>query len=231
MKNEMLLEGPSIETNDNPKKLIFMLHGYGDNAENFIQVAESLRKDEWKANYYALNAPLSIPGSSSQGVYDGFQWFNIYPNGIYIADAGPAEIILIHEEIKNAVKKIEKKINLTKNKYNLKYSDCFLMGFSQGGIMTFEFGDYFKKTLGGLAILSGRILPKNIIKNKYLLKTPLFLSHGDQDEILDKKYYYNSCELLEKNKFIFEKHLITGDQHTISLKAIELLQEFIKKNI
>ena len=83
MKNEMLLEGPSIETNDNPKKLIFMLHGYGDNAENFIQVAESLRKDEWKANYYALNAPLSIPGFSSQGVYDGFQWFNIYPNIIY----------------------------------------------------------------------------------------------------------------------------------------------------
>ena len=32
-----ILHGPSFSQYDNPKKLIFMLHGYGDNADNFIQ--------------------------------------------------------------------------------------------------------------------------------------------------------------------------------------------------
>ena len=31
-----ILEGPTFSTHKKPKKLIIMLHGYGDNAENFI---------------------------------------------------------------------------------------------------------------------------------------------------------------------------------------------------
>ena len=33
-----ILEGPTFSTQKKPKKLINMLHGYGDNAENFINL-------------------------------------------------------------------------------------------------------------------------------------------------------------------------------------------------
>ncbi len=36
------LEGPSFLPNKKPKKLIFLFHGYGDNAENFIHLSENL---------------------------------------------------------------------------------------------------------------------------------------------------------------------------------------------
>ena len=36
------LEGTSYIINKNPKKIIIFLHGYGDNAENFISIAENL---------------------------------------------------------------------------------------------------------------------------------------------------------------------------------------------
>ena len=36
------LDGRSIVFNKKPKKLIFLLHGYGDNADNFIPLAELL---------------------------------------------------------------------------------------------------------------------------------------------------------------------------------------------
>ena len=39
MNNIDILKGTSFFPNSNPKKLIFLLHGYGDNAENFIHVA------------------------------------------------------------------------------------------------------------------------------------------------------------------------------------------------
>ena len=51
---ENILLGPSISKHDNPKKLMVMLHGYGDNAANFIHLAEPLDQDEWGMHYVCL---------------------------------------------------------------------------------------------------------------------------------------------------------------------------------
>ena len=64
-----ILKGPSFSKHDNPRKLIFMLHGYGDNAANFIHLANPIDKEEWQAQYVALNAPSVINGNSM-----GYQW-------------------------------------------------------------------------------------------------------------------------------------------------------------
>ncbi|MDC0194727.1 dienelactone hydrolase family protein [Alphaproteobacteria bacterium] len=226
MITKNILSGPSFLPYEKPKKLIFMLHGYGDSAENFIQIASPLEKKEWKANYVALNAPSSIPNYSV-----GRQWFDLYPNGIYIAEAGSEEIAIIQNEVLHVVNLIENTINQIKNAYNLSFQDCFLMGFSQGGMMTFECGRNFSNRLGGLAILSGRIMSEDLTINKSLYKTPLFISHGDQDEVLPIKVFYDSCSYLKEHNLDHEQHLLAGDTHTISPEAIKLLQKFIKKNL
>ena len=98
----------------NPKKLIFMLHGYGDNAANFMNLAHPIDQEEWQAAYIALNAPGVISGN-----YMGYQWFDLYPNGVYIADAGPKEFDQINKEVNvenirgnidTRIKKLEEKI-------------------------------------------------------------------------------------------------------------------------
>ena len=40
-----ILKGPSLTKHQNPKKLMIMLHGYGDNATNFIQIANLIDQD------------------------------------------------------------------------------------------------------------------------------------------------------------------------------------------
>ena len=87
-----ILNGPSISKHDKPKKIIFMLHGYGDNAANFLHLANPIDQDEWKALYVTMNAPNYITGNLM-----GYQWFDLYPNGIYISEAGTREF----EQIKN----------------------------------------------------------------------------------------------------------------------------------
>ena len=229
MNKTEILSGPSFSPNSNPKKLIFLLHGYGDNADNFIHIASALHNSEWQANYFALNAPAIIPNYPM-----GRQWFDIYPNGIYISDASSKEINAIRSEVLIAVRLIENTIKRIKEKYRLSFSDCFVMGFSQGGIMTFELGNYLKVKFAGLAIISGRIMEKrdeNDIINSNFLHTPLFISHGDKDDVLPIKNFYKSCNFLKKNKFNFEDHLLIGDNHTISPKVIALLHKFIKKNL
>jgi len=226
MNSNEILNGQSFLQHENPQKLIFMLHGYGDSAENFIHVANSFDHLDFRANYFALNAPLVIPNYPL-----GRQWFDLYPNGIYIADAGFKEIKIIQSEILRVNQMLKNTINKIINKYKLSYKDCFLLGFSQGGIMTFEFGNYSSNSLGGLAILSGRIMTEDIVTNKSLIKTPIFISHGDSDDVLPIKVYEQACNFLKKNKLLYESYKLKGDTHMISPNAINLLQKFIKKNL
>ena len=225
MNSSKTLSGPSFLPHKKPKKLIFMLHGYGDSGDNFIHLSKTLNIQEWKANFIALNAPTFIPTFPS-----GRQWFNLYPNGIYISDAGEKEIAIIKKEISESLVLLKNTIDNIKNTYKLSYTDCFLLGFSQGGMMTFEFGNYINKSLAGLAILSGRIISNEIIRKKALSKTPIFISHGDKDDVLPIKFFDISCNYLKTNNLRFESHILDGDGHTISFKAINLLQKFIKKN-
>ena len=226
MENSEILNGPSFCPTEKPKKLIFLLHGYGDNGDNFVHIAGNFNHEKLNAHYIALNAPNLIANYPT-----GREWFNLYPNNIYISDSGPEEIKIIRSEIRISTKKIFNTINIIKNKYKLKFSDCFVVGFSQGGMMTFEFGNFSEKQLGGLAILSGKIMTNEPPTNLKFLKTPLFISHGDNDDVLNIDNFYSSCNYLKENNFLFEKHLLEGDTHTISPKAINLLQKFIKKNL
>ena len=85
-----LLKGPSLSKHDNPSKLMVMLHGYGDNAANFMHLAQPIDQDDWGMHYLSLNAPSIIQGNMM-----GYQWFDLYPGGVYISQAGP-KLSLIH---------------------------------------------------------------------------------------------------------------------------------------
>ena len=219
-----ILNGPSFSRHDNPKKLIFMLHGYGDNAANFMHLAHPVDQEEWQAAYIALNAPGVISGN-----FMGYQWFDLYPNGVYIAEAGPKEFEQINKEVIDSVKRIIKTIDQYCDSLKLVYEDCFLIGFSQGGMMTFEVGKFLQNKLAGLGILSGRIMSHKPIHNETLLQTPIFISHGEKDEVLPIKNYYIATKYLKTNKSNFESHVLANDGHNISPETINLLQKFIKK--
>ena len=218
-----ILTGPSFTRHDNPKKLIFMLHGYGDNAANFMHLARPIDEEEWQATYVALNAPGTITGN-----FMGYQWFDLYPNGIYIAEAGPKEFEKINNEVNVSVRKIVNTIDQYCESLKLSYEDCLLMGFSQGGMMTFEVGNFLQKKLAGLGIISGRIMTYQPIENDTLLQTPIFISHGELDEVIPIKNYHLATEFLKTNKCKFETHVLTKDGHNISPETITLFKNFIK---
>ena len=221
-----LLQGPSISKHDKPSKLMVMLHGYGDNAANFMHLAHPIDQDDWGMHYISLNAPSIIPGNMM-----GYQWFDLYPGGVYIADAGPKEYELVNQEIELSVLKLKETIKFYLEQLNLKTSDCFLVGFSQGGIITFEYARRMDTKLGGIAIISGRIINKSEKINTFLHETPIFISHGRKDDVLPISNFDNSIEYLKSNNYKFESYLIEEDTHTISTNTISLLQKFIKKNI
>ncbi len=221
-----LLKGPSISKHDKPSKLMVMLHGYGDNAANFMHLAQPIDQDEWGMHYISLNAPTIMKGNIM-----GYQWFDLYPGGVYISDASPKEYEIVNQEIELAVQKLKETINFYLEQLQLNTNDCFVMGFSQGGIITFELARRMVKRLAGIGILSGRIIEKNEKPNSVLQKTPIFISHGSKDDIIPSHKFEQSIIYLKKNNYEFESHLMNGDTHTISPNTINLFQKFIKKNI
>ena len=221
-----LLKGPSISKHDKPSKLMIMLHGYGDNAANFMHLAQPIDLDSWGMHYVSLNAPSIIPGNMM-----GYQWFDLYPGGVYISDASAKEYELVNKEIELSVLKLKDTINFYLAKLNLTMNDCFVMGFSQGGIITFELARRMNNKLAGIGILSGRIIEKNEKSNPYLKKTPIFISHGSEDDVIPSFKFEKSLTYLKSNDYLFESHLMDGDTHTISPNTINLFQKFIKKNI
>ena len=221
-----LLKGPSLSKHDNPSKLMVMLHGYGDNAANFMHLAQPIDQDDWGMHYLSLNAPSIIQGNMM-----GYQWFDLYPGGVYISQAGPKEYELVNHEIELSVLKLSETINFYLEQLKLKTTDCFLIGFSQGGIITFEYARRMATRLGGIAIISGRIIKKNEKSNISLQETPIFISHGSEDDVLPISNFNESIQYLRNNNYKFESHLLEGDTHTISPNTINLFQKFIKKNI
>ena len=221
-----ILKGPSITKHQNPKKLMIMLHGYGDNATNFIQIANLIDQDDWEMKYVALNAPDTI-----QDYPMGYEWFQLYLNGTHISNASAKEYDVVKNKISKNIEKIYNSISLLLENSNLNMSDCFVKGFSQGGIIAFELGKILQKHLAGLAIISSRIISKEHEPNNAFLKTPIFISHGGQDAVLPVSNYNESIEVLKNFNYNYENHLIEKDEHTMSQETITLLQNFIKKNI
>jgi phospholipase/carboxylesterase len=221
-----ILKGPSITKHQNPKKLMIMLHGYGDNATNFIQIANLIDQDDWGMKYVALNAPDTI-----QDYPMGYEWFQLYLNGTHISNASAKEYDVVKNKISKNIEKIYNSISLLLENSNLNMSDCFVMGFSQGGMMAFELGKILQKHLAGLAIISSRIISKEHEPNNAFLKTPIFISHGGRDAVLPISNYNESIEVLKNYNYNYENYLIEKDEHTMSQETITLFQNFIKKNI
>ena len=77
------------------------------------------------------------------------------------------------------------------------------MGFSQGGIITFEYARRMDTKLAGIAILSGRIIKKSEKTNTFLKQTPIFISHGSEDDVLPISNFNESIEFLKNNNYKF----------------------------
>ena len=221
-----LLKGPSLSKHDKPTKLMVMLHGYGDNAANFMHLAQPLDLDHWGMHYISLNAPSTIPGNIM-----GYQWFDLYPGGVYISDATAKEYEVVNKEIELSVLKLKNTINFYLEQLKLSTNDCFVMGFSQGGIINFELARRMDSNFAGIGILSARIIEKDEKTNPFLQKTPIFISHGSKDDVIPSFKFEKSITYLKNKNYEFESHLLKDDTHTISINTISLFQKFIEKNI
>ena len=190
------------------KKLMIILHGRGDSSRGFTFLPPYLNIDEM--NYLLLDAPYYY--------YGGYSWYDLPPNqleGIVQSSATLADILdALFEEEFNA-------------------DESFLFGFSQGSLLTFEFGARYEKVLAGYIAVSGYIFDTNNLleeMNPNVNSSNWLCTHGTYDDVLPFNTSKEQVESLQNAGFEIDFKSYPKD-HTVVEDELRMIAEWIKNKL
>ena len=180
MSNLHYLLRQSKTSIENPPLLV-LLHGYGSNEDDLFSFAQEL-PDTFLI--VSLQAPHAI-GSGS------FAWYSINfddKNGKF-SDL---------KQAKESIDQIAIFIDEIKIKYNTKTNQTFVLGFSQGAILSYSLSLFYPNKVQHVIALSGYIdtelIPATISKE---IKTDYYCSHGSVDQVLPVEWARKSKPFLD----------------------------------
>jgi len=184
---------------------MIILHGRGDSSAGFAWLPPYLDLDDM--NYLLLDAPYDYFGGRS--------WYDLPPNQL----EGIAYSSSILTDILDGL--FEEEFNA---------EESFLFGFSQGSLLTFEFGARYEKKLAGYLAISGYIYnPKLLLKemNPALKDANWLCTHGTHDDVLPFSTSKAQVETLQKSGFNIEFKSYPK-VHTIAEDELGMIKEWIK---
>jgi phospholipase/carboxylesterase len=144
------------------RQLVVVLHGLGDSTEGFLWIQEAFAIDS--LDYLLVNAPTPY--------YTGFSWYDLPPNQA----AG----------ISNS-RKLLHEVFIQIEHLGYPPERTFLFGFSQGCLMTLEFGARYPRRLAGYVGISGYSTdPEALLRemNPEVNRGDWLITHGLDDEVL-----------------------------------------------
>ncbi len=211
---EYLIRHPKIDLKNPP--LLVMLHGYGSNEQDLFPFANEL-PDELLI--VSARAPLNMD-------YNSYAWYSIHFNN----DSSNFSDI---PEAKDALLIIENFIEGVKEKYKVNPNNTFLLGFSQGTILSTAFALNNPDKVQHVVALSGyintQLLRENFEKNNFN-DLDFFVSHGTVDQVIPVDWARKTPDFLNnlsiKNTY-HEYHV----GHGVAPQNFYDLNTWIKKRI
>jgi phospholipase/carboxylesterase len=171
MKNktlEYLIREPKKAIKNPP--LIVLLHGYGSNETDLFSFAEEL-PDEFLI--ISPRAPLSLG-------YGSYAWYSIGFN-----EDGPNYSDIA--EAKSALQQIDTFLQEIITEYEVDKNRIFLLGFSQGTILSTAYALNHPEKIQYVVALSGYVneeLLQNKVANNSYTNLDFFVSHGTVDQVI-----------------------------------------------
>jgi phospholipase/carboxylesterase len=149
--------------------LLLLLHGYGANEEDLFSLAPYL--DE-RFMIVSARAPIMLQPMS-------YAWFNL--------GFTPQGIVVDPEEVEIARRTIHKFLGEVIDAYECDPNAIYLMGFSQGAMVSLSVALTYPGSAAGVVAMSGRVLPQalQLIADKDTLAgLPIFVAHGLRDMLI-----------------------------------------------
>jgi phospholipase/carboxylesterase len=157
---------------------LFLMHGMGSNEQNMLSLAHGLED-----SFFIF----SIRGHLTQG--QGFAYFTIQGFG------------KPHREVfDDAISRLATFIDYASMNEEIDQEQLFLMGFSQGAIVSMTLALTLGNKIKGIVALSGYIPP--FVKEEYMInpgeQLSMFISHGEYDQILPYEWGKENLDYFTK---------------------------------
>ena len=205
-----MLKGPINQSTDRTNQLVFFLHGWGSDGNDLIQISQYWKQNLNNTTFLAPNGPEECTGNPS-----GKQWFNILTEN---TDE-------LYKGLENSFLLLEKYINHQLQVYKLGKKDFFLVGFSQGTMLSLFTSVRIKckGVIGYSGAFLSKQLPKDIVKNDILL------IHGKLDNVVPLEKMENAEKILLSIGHNPETKIYEQLDHSINQEGLDLGLDFIKK--
>lgn len=194
---------PALKKSD---RLMIVLHGKGDSLRPFRYFDSELQIPNM--NYLLLNAPKKF--------LDGYSWYGEPP---YQRQG----VVKIREKFFQLFTELEAQ--------GWNPSKIFLLGFSQGCLVSTDFALHYPKRLGGIIGISGYFNFEPRWRNYVsggALKSPWLLTHGRQDDILPIEDTRFGAEKLRKLGLKID--WIESDKaHTFEEEEYPLIRKWVRE--
>ena len=197
---------PRVATPQPP--LLIMLHGYGTNEEDLLQLAPYI-PDQFQI--VSFRAPFMLmPGANA--------WFEI--------DVAPGHIRGDVSQARDALHVLNESIDAAIQTYHTNPAATFVMGFSQGGAMA-GLVALSRSDICGAAILSG-VNPFSLWQHTDSTGGPaeLLVVHGSYDEVVPVAHGHDTRDTFIAHGFNVRYHEFPIG-HTIDLRVIGTLAQFL----
>ncbi|MCA0932129.1 alpha/beta fold hydrolase [Lutimonas saemankumensis] len=188
---EYLIRRPKIEISKPP--LLIMFHGYGSNEQDLFSFAEEL-PDELLI--ISARAPLSMG-------FGSYAWYTIH------FDATTSDKFSDLPEARSALSTIDLFIEELKAEYEINEEKIFLLGFSQGTILSMAYAlnhpDKIKKVIALSGYINEDLIEKPFEKERFKA-LDFFVSHGTVDQVIPVEWARKTEPFLNKLKIKNEYH-------------------------
>lgn len=174
-----LVREPKVSANKPP--LLILLHGVGSNEKDLFSFAPHLPD---KFLVISARAPIVLGPSS-------FAWYQV--------DFSSGKPVYNQAQENKSREVILTFIDELKQCHSFDENEVYLVGFSQGAIMSYSIALTHPEKVKGIGILSGRLLEeiKSIVKTDQLKTLNVFISHGIQDPVLPVAYADDATSYLK----------------------------------
>ncbi len=205
------LDGPRIAPlSGQARQLIVILHGYGANGDDLIEIGRQWQPLFPDAAFVAPDAHEPCPGAPN-----GRQWFTL-------TDRNP------HERWSGACSAqtvIDPFIDGELNSAGLDDSNLAIVGFSQGAMLALHVGLRRRQAPAAILAYSGVLVaPENLAgataRNAAGEPPPVLLIHGHQDDVVPVQGMFASANHLAEAEIPCQWHLAPGLGHGIDGEGI-----------
>jgi phospholipase/carboxylesterase len=195
------------------KTLIVLLHGVGSNGDDLFSLAPFLAQSLPDVHFFA---PDGIE-SCDMGPF-GYQWFSLQNR----------DEAMLRSELERVAPKIRALIKNKAEELGLGLQDVILLGFSQGTMTSLYLALTSEVDYKALVGFSGALV---LPKEPRATKTPIFLSHGTEDDILDHSSMERAEKFLRDLGVNVETLSVPYLAHSIDMNGLDKAVSFIKKQL